>query len=468
MLKAPAAVIPIVQQSVAPDHFHVSKNRVLFKRLCDFFNDEGVFDLTIFTQQSLDMGHMADMGGPAYITELAVDFTTVPEMVQYYIDIVKDKYAARQIIRVGQEAAAKAQRLQEGETVADLFDELFTGLERAKFGLRTSLRLPELMDASLFMDGNQPAKPPELITQVLHQGSKMIVGGTSKGRKTMALIDLAVSVATGATGWGFSCQKGAVCYINFEIQDAFFWDRARSVCKAKGVKLDKDMLQVWNLRGHGNGIENLTDDLMAVLRHKKFVLIIIDPIYKALGKRDENKAGDVASMLNELERIAVKTGAAVAFGAHYSKGNQAMRESIDRIGGSGVFARDPDSILTMTTHQEPEAFTVEATLRNFAPIEAFVLRFEWPLFSRAEELDPAALKQSRNAGQFKEQYPPELLLDQLSVVHGARPKDVLKTLAELHGISRKTIYRLKDKLEAKGLLVVKDGLWFRGNGKDQK
>jgi len=37
----------------------------------------------------------------------------------------------------------------------------------------------------------------------------------------------------------------------------------------------------------------------------------------------------------------VKTGAAVGFGAHYSKGNQAGKEAIDRVSGSGVFARDP-------------------------------------------------------------------------------------------------------------------------------
>ena len=57
-------------------------------------------------------------------------------------------------------------------------------------------------------------------------------------------------------------------------------------------------------------------------------------------------------MLNEIEALAVETGAAVAFGAHYSKGNQAGKEVIDRIGGSGVFARDPDSILNFTRHEE--------------------------------------------------------------------------------------------------------------------
>ena len=314
---------------------------------------------------------------------------------------------------------------------------------------------------------NQPALPAELVKGILHQGSKMVVGGTSKGRKTMTLIDLAVSVATGTPWWGFQCVQGAVCYINFEIQDPFFAHRTHVVCEAKKVTLARDAFMVWNLRGHGEGLENLTNDLMSVLRHKKFVLIVFDPIYKGLGSRDENKAGHVASMMNELEKIAVKTRAAIAFGAHYSKGNQAMKESIDRIGGSGVFARDPDSILTMTAHEEPEAFTVDATLRNFAPIDPFVVKFEWPLFTRDEELNPEQLKQARTAGQFKEKYSPDLLLDKLSVVHGLQPKDVCQSLDEEHAISRRTVFNMKDKLIKQKLLIVKDGLWFKATKKEQ-
>ena len=116
----------------------------------------------------------------------------------------------------------------------------------------------------LFLNGNAPPEPPELVKGILHQSSKIVVGGTSKGRKTMTLIDLGVSVATGTPWWGFETVQGPVCYINFEIQEAFMCKRVAAVCKAKGVDLTKDQLMVWNLRGHGEGIENLVADLMAV------------------------------------------------------------------------------------------------------------------------------------------------------------------------------------------------------------
>ncbi len=96
--------------------------------------------------------------------------------------------------------------------------------------------------------------------------------------------------------------------------------------------------------------------------------------------------------MNSVEALAVKTGAAVAFGVHYSKGNQASKDAIDRVSGSGVFARDPDSLLNFTKHEEADCYTVEATLRNFPPLDPFVVRWKYPLFTRDTGLDPAALK----------------------------------------------------------------------------
>ena len=463
ILKAPAKVIPIAQQALGADYFFEPRHQQLFTDACAFFNDQGMFDLPTLTTHLIDVGHIGQVGGPAYVTELAIDFGAIPENVSYYLDIVKERHARRSIIKAGTEAVRRAYALAETDQAVDIFDDLFTGLEIARTGLQSNLRLPALCDISLFLNGNQPPMPAELVKGIVHQGSKIVVGGTSKGRKTMALIDLSVSVASGRPWWGFETVQGPVCYINFEIQDPFFAYRTHVVCQAKNVKLDRESFMVWNLRGHGEGLEHLSHDLMAVLRHKKFVLIVFDPIYKGLGSRDENKAGDVASMMNELEKIAVKTGAAIAFGAHYSKGNQAMKESIDRIGGSGVFARDPDSILTMTAHEEEEAFTVDATLRNFAPIEPFVVKFSWPLFTRDEELDPEDLKPARGStsGQYKVKYTDEMLLDNLSVIDPVAVTALKKLVNERHGMQKTEFYRRKDRLISEKQIAQKGDDLFR-------
>ena len=167
-------------------------------------------------------------------------------------------------------------------------------------------------------------------------------------------------------------------------------------------------LDVWTLRGSGAALWQLLPALLAKIEAGKYTLIIIDPIYKVLGGRDENSAGDISQLCNELEQIAVKTGAAVLFAAHFSKGNQAGKEAIDRIGGSGVFSRDPDTIITLTKHADSErAFTVDLILRNLPEQPPFVVEWDFSIMRQRTDLDPARLKQT--AGRKREHDPRNLL-----------------------------------------------------------
>jgi hypothetical protein len=243
-----------------------------------------------------------------------------------------------------------------------------------------------------------PPLPPELITGILHQGAKLVLGGSSKSNKTWSLLDMAISVATGSDWWELPTARGRVLYLNLEIAEPFIARRIHAVVKAKGIQIPRDALLTWNLRGHSCDIEELSTRILPLIVKGAFSLVVFDPIYKLLGARDENRAGEIASLLNHIEHIAVESGAAIAFGAHYSKGNQALKESIDRIGGSGVFARDPDAILTLTKHEENDAFTCEPVLRNHAPHAPFVLRWQWPLMVRDSSLDPTKLKKA-NTGR---------------------------------------------------------------------
>lgn len=262
--------------------------------------------------------------------------------------------------------------------------------------------LPDPIDALELLDANLPA-PAELVCGILHQGSKMIIGGGSKSFKTWTLIDLAVSVAIGNPWWGFETNKGRVLYMNFEIQDPFFKNRLTEVLAAKECTLKSGQLSYWGLRGKAADLRTLMPEIITMLKDGGYSLIIFDPIYKGLGGRDENKAGDIASLLNEIESLAVQTGAAVAFGHHFSKGNQAKKESMDRIGGSGVFARDPDTILTMTKHEQDDAFAIEAVLRNFRPVEPFVVRRVHPLMVRDATLSPKDLKKSASQQKYSDE-----------------------------------------------------------------
>ena len=248
--------------------------------------------------------------------------------------------------------------------------------------------LPQIEDAAELIS-KSIVLPDDVIEGIVHRGGKVVFGGASKSFKTWLLIDLAVSVATGAEWFnGYGTKQGHVLYVNFELPASFFAKRIATICDERQIKLLPGLLSVWNLRGHVAAWERLRQQISS----GEFVLIILDPCYKLLLGRDENKAGDIAELMDEFEVLAVRTGAAVGFGAHYSKGNQAQKESIDRIGGSGVFARDPDSILNFTQHEQPDCFTVEMTLRNHPPQKPFVVKWEFPLFTVDSTLDPSNLK----------------------------------------------------------------------------
>jgi hypothetical protein len=251
---------------------------------------------------------------------------------------------------------------------------------------------PPILDGTEAVNLYGQKVPPEVIKGILHQGSKMVIGGGSKSFKTWSLMDLALSVAAGGDWWNIPTTQGRVLYLNLELQAFAFAQRQNVISKAKGITLQREQLDVWHLRGFCADLAQMSVQIIEQARNSRYALIVIDPVYKCMGGRDENKAGDIGSLLNEVERLAVQTGAAVVFGAHFSKGNQAGKESLDRVSGSGVFARDPDSILTLTRHEADDAFTVEATLRNFPQLESFVLRWQYPLMVRDENLNPAKLK----------------------------------------------------------------------------
>ena len=301
-------------------------------------------------------------------------------------------------------------------------------------------------------------RPKELIEGIAHQGTKMVLGGGSKTFKTWSLIDIAVSIATGTPWWNFNTLPGRVLYINFEIPTVFFQERLKMILHAKKLTLPPCRLDHWGLRGRAVSVDELLPQFISRTKGANYSTIVIDPTYKLMGNREENAAGDIASLLNAFERIAVETEALVVFGAHFSKGNQSAKESIDRISGSGVFTRDPDTILTLTKHEVDGAFVVEPILRNLPPVEPFCVRWEYPLFNRVD-LDATKLKKA--VGRSPSHDPADLLeiLGNGELTTG----EWLKLAEREEGIKERNFYDIKRTLVKSGIIFKTKitGKWTR-------
>lgn len=351
--------------------------------------------------------------------------------------------------------------------------EIIKGAPKGVEGLRFALqRINEILPA---VNGNNglPAiesgdkftareiiRPSEVIKEILYTSGKLVYGGPSKACKTWVLLDLSLAVSTGGEWLGFKCTKGRVLYINLELQPFDAQDRVRLIARSRGISVP-GTLDFWNLRGHAVDIEDLKPAILQQAIGRGYSLIVIDPCYKVMGDREENNPRDIASMLNHFEDIAVQSGAAIAYGAHFAKGNASGKNAIDRISGSGVHARDPDAILTATPHTNEGCFTLDATLRSFKQVEPFAIRWEFPRMVKDETLDPADLKQATSGR------PVEHSLKDILCFFGDEPISAKKwkQLATEDGVPVRSFYRLrKQAINSKAVIKGEDDTFTRSGG----
>ena len=247
--------------------------------------------------------------------------------------------------------------------------------------------LPEFENLEKLLQ-NTPQLADELIEGVLRTGHKMLISGASKTSKSFMLIELAYAIAEGMNWMGKRCKQGKVLYVNLEVDRASCINRISEVYKAFGMNVGNhaNNIDIWNLRGHATTMERLAPKLIRRCEKQGYIAVIIDPIYKVMNG-DENKAGDMAAFCNQFDAIANALNCSVIYCHHFSKGFQGGKKSIDRASGSGVFARDPDAILTVTELDVPESLVeskgiplrIEYTLREFKPLEPTDIWNRYPI-----------------------------------------------------------------------------------------
>ena len=206
-----------------------------------------------------------------------------------------------------------------------------------------SIPAPERLD---LRDLPEPA--PELIGGVLRVGDVMIVSGPSKAGKTWLLMELAVAVATGGQWLGMQCRQGRVLYIDGEMKRLSALHRFAKVARAMGADPDAvhEGIARLGLRGHTDDLQRLVPEIASRAKGGNYSLVIIDPSYKVM-RGDENAAGDVGRFCDAIDRLSETLGCSVVFAHHHSKGAKGDVAAVDRMSGSGVFARYPDAVLDL-------------------------------------------------------------------------------------------------------------------------
>jgi hypothetical protein len=374
------------------------------------------------------------------------DWAVLPNGGQYRMDFASNKNQVRWDNPPGPETVIDKRKLPKSSRKRTLPTP--SGEEK----IDTSWFEPEIIP-----EEPEPA-PPQIISGALYRGGKFNLSGASKTFKTFGLSDLAFSVANGLEWWGIPTIQSPVLYLDFELMRFDYQFRINEVRKARGTG-DFSHIRRIGLRGKQMN-QDLWDKLISLILRDKYGLVIFDPTYKLFVGRDENFAGDVATVLANFERVASETDVGVCNAHHFSKGNQAIKERGDRGSGSGVFFRDPDALFEMVPHEagkeKGDVFTVMPTVRSFERIDDFVIRWKFPIFERdGTGLNPAELKQRKRTGPPKKGTPEQvakLLKEQLLT-----KTKLVKLLQDEIGVGRARAYELVEEAEQEKTIVF-DGI----------
>lgn len=382
---------------ITEDAFYFPAAKELWRQMVGLYTAARPVTLETLAEQLKTDRKLSAVGGFAYLMQVTSKIPTTTH-AGYFIETLIEKQSLREYIRAATAVVEGAYSYSGGglDGYAPVVENL-ARLEQLKSKGRGEL--PPVLGWSEFVPKEQSRLPDELVKGVLHRGGKMMISGGSKSFKTWVLLHLGLSIAAGKPWWGMETVRGDVLYVNMELMREFCEVRVRQIGAAMKVG-EVPGFHSWHLRGFARDFKDLLPHFIARMARGQYSLIILDPVYKILGERDENANGEVAQLLNEFEALAVRTGAAVAYGHHHSKGNQSEKDARDRSSGAGAWTRDPDALIDLTPHEEDEHFTATFTLRNHAPKTPMVIRWEFPVMSIAPGMDPTALRKPGRAKEY--------------------------------------------------------------------
>ncbi len=120
----PESTLPILVDMLEADYFYERRHRIIFRAIRELFEDDKPSDIVLLASRLEDKGEMEKAGGRPYLNEL-LDRTTTTASLEYYADIVKQKYILRSLHEAGGRIAEMGfDEASEPETLLDKAESL--------------------------------------------------------------------------------------------------------------------------------------------------------------------------------------------------------------------------------------------------------------------------------------------------------------------------------------------------------
>ena len=140
----------------------------------------------------------------------------------------------------------------------------------------------------------------------------------------------------------------------------------------------------------------------------RFKVIILDAFYRFMPRdMDENDNGTMSSLYNHIDRYADRLRCSFVLIHHTTKGNQGGKSITDVGAGAGSQSRATDTHMILRAHEADDAVVLDAAVRSWPPVARRCLRWTFPVWSPADDLDPSCLRgdNGRKRGDKKDLTP---------------------------------------------------------------
>ncbi|MCK6485442.1 MAG: bifunctional DNA primase/polymerase [Phycisphaerae bacterium] len=256
---------------------------------------------------------------------------------------------------------------------------------------------PKPLSVRELMAAHRTLRAP-VIQGLLRHGETMNVIAPPKTGKSWLVLALAMAVATGRK-WldTFETIAGNVLIIDNELHPETLAHRIPQVaeCLRIGMNEIAETISVQSLRGQLRDIFSLGKYFESI-EPGRHALVVLDAFYRFMPRdMDENDNGTMANIYNHVDALADRLGCSFVLIHHATKGNQSAKAVTDVGAGAGSQARATDTHLILRPHEEPGAVVLEAAVRSWPPVEPMALRWLFPLWKVAPDLDPAMLRNEK-------------------------------------------------------------------------
>ena len=131
-------------------------------------------------------------------------------------------------------------------------------------------------------------------------------------------------------------------------------------------------------------------------------LVVLDALYRFLPPGvSENDNAAIMTLYNRIDGYALALDAGWVNIHHASKGDQAGKSTTDVGSGAGSQSRAADCHLVLRQHEQDGIAVVEAAVRSYPPVERFAIRWSYPIWELADDMDASKLRRrGREAADY--------------------------------------------------------------------